>query len=58
MSAARNYINNTSLANLITIVNDEKESKIIEDYTKLKDKCDKVINKIRTRKIKSLPPSQ
>lgn len=54
---SRVYVNNAVMS-AINEQQQEIEQEVIEEYSKLKEKCDKVINKIKSRKSKnSLPPA-
>lgn len=53
---SRNHVNNVVLS-AITQTEEMIEPKVVEEYSKLKEKCDKVITKIKNRKSKkSLNP--
>jgi len=53
---SRVYVNNAVMS-VVAEKEEEIKQEVLEEYSKLKEKCDKVINKIKNRKSKaSLPP--
>lgn len=51
----KNNLNN-AIISAVEKDNSSIEPEMVEEYYKLKEKCEKVITKIKTRKSKSSPP--